>query len=37
MFGHKGDANSRRLVAIFFAFVSGMSAVSMAVLPGVHV
>jgi hypothetical protein len=35
MFGMIGDLHSRRLAAIFFAFLSGVSAVSVAVLPGV--
>ena len=35
MFGTNGDLHSRRLAAVFFAFVSGVSAVSMAVMPGV--
>ena len=35
MFGIKEDLHSRRLAAVFFAFVSGVSAVSMAVMPGV--
>ena len=35
MIGHIGDLNSRRLAAVFFAFVSGISAVSVAVLPAV--
>lgn len=30
-----GDLHSRRLVAVFFAFFSGIAAVSTAVLPGV--
>jgi hypothetical protein len=35
MFEAKGDLRSRRLVAVLFAFISGVSAVSTAVLPGV--
>lgn len=35
MIGQMGDANSRKFAAIFFAFVSGIAAVSTAVLPGV--
>ena len=35
MIARNGDLNSRRFVAVFFAFVSGVSAVSMAVMPGV--
>jgi class 3 adenylate cyclase len=35
MFGSEKDLRSRRLVAVFFAFISGVSAVSTAVLPGV--
>ena len=35
MFGISEDLNSRRLVAIFFAFLSGVTAVSTAVLPGI--
>jgi hypothetical protein len=35
MFGTHESIRSRRLLTIFFAFVSGISAVSTAVLPGV--
>lgn len=35
MTGQFGDHSSRKFVAIFFAFVSGIAAVSTAVLPGV--
>lgn len=35
MFGTIGDLHSRRLAAIFFAFLSGAAAVSTAVLPGI--
>jgi hypothetical protein len=35
MFGSEKDLRSRKLVAVFFAFISGVSAVSTAVLPGV--
>jgi hypothetical protein len=32
---HEKDLQSRQLVAVFFAFVAGISAVSTAILPGV--
>ena len=35
MFAQNGDLNAHKIVAVFFAFVSGISAVSMAVMPGV--
>ena len=35
MMDFMGDLHSRRLVAIFFAFISGITLVSTAVLPGV--
>lgn len=36
MIGSGKDLHSRRLLTMFFAFVSGLSAVSTAVLPGLH-
>jgi hypothetical protein len=35
MFGSESSLQSRQLLAVFFAFVSGVSAVSTAVLPAV--
>jgi hypothetical protein len=35
MFGNETNLQSRQILAVFFAFVSGVSAVSTAVLPGV--
>ena len=36
MFGSGKGLRSSRLVTMFFAFVSGLSAVSTAVVPGLH-
>ena len=33
MFGNETNLQSRQILAVFFAFISGMSAVSTAVLP----
>ena len=35
MFGTNNDVRSRQIMALVFAFISGVSAVSTAVLPGV--
>jgi len=35
MFGINNELNSRRLLTLFFAVVSGVSAVSTALLPGI--
>jgi hypothetical protein len=35
MFGMKNDLHSHRVLMIFFACVSGLSVVSMAVVPGI--
>jgi len=35
MFGIENEIHSRRLLTLFFAFVTGLSAVSTAVLPAV--
>jgi hypothetical protein len=36
MFDFEKDLHTRRIVTILFAFLSGVSAVSTAILPAVH-
>jgi hypothetical protein len=36
MFGSEKDIRARRVVVVFFAILSGVSAAAVAVLPAVH-